>query len=163
MNLFTRINFGLWALGSKTVTISGGPNKVQTDPISVADQLAWLDGAGADKANQSYEAVGSLAASEVLSLDFTSGLTDAFGLAISLARMKALYVKNTGATTLVLGGTIGIIPTGMILRPGEQVLKAVGDETAWAVANGSTDSLSITNTDGATAGSYRLVVVGQTT
>lgn len=163
MNLFTRVNFGLLAIGSKTVTITGGPPKVQTDPISVAEQLQWSDGAGTDKANQSYEAVGSLAALEVLSLDLTSGLVDAFGLAVSLARVKALFVKNTGATTLVLGGTVAIVPTGMVLLPGEIVLKATGHTTAHAVANGSTDALTISNSSSDTAGSYRLIVIGQTT
>lgn len=164
MNLYTRVNFGLLALASKAQAISGAPTQYRTDPTTVAEQLSWLDGTGADKANQAFQYVGSIVASGADTFDLTSGQVDAFGDALSMARVKAVYLKNlsaAGGANITIGGTTGILGSGLVLRPQESVLKAVGDATAWAVVNGSSDSLTITNASASAAASYRLVLVGE--
>ncbi len=158
MSLKTIINFGLQARLSATVAGDTGAM-----PHSAADQLIWASGTGADQADKVYADSGSLSASAVLTMDFAPGSDDAFGSPATMARIKAVYVQNTGATASIsLGGNNSFFGAGLVLRPGETVMKAVGatDATGWAVAAGSTDVLSITNQSGAAAASYRVIVVG---
>lgn len=162
MTLATRINFGVLAAASVSTSVPGRPPSVKTHTISVGDQLTWGDGTGADEADLVYEAIESLAASGALTLDLTA-LEDSFGAALSFARLKAFYLRNTGTdagASLLIGGTCGIVGSGLVLRPGEHLMKAVGDGTAYAVVNSSSDSLTITNQSGSAAASLRLVLVG---
>jgi hypothetical protein len=164
MNLATFINFRLLAIGSKSTAIAGGPAQVDTNPIDVADQLVWQDGTGADKANKSYQMVGTIANLEVQTFDMTSGLVDAFGDAVSFTRLKAVYLRNTtaaGGSSLLVGGTVSMLPSGMTVRPGESYLRAVGDATAYAVTNNVSDALTIQNATPAMLTTFRLVLVGE--
>mgnify|MGYP001014925609 CR=1 FL=1 len=160
MTVTTRINFGLSAIVAASTPVPGRPPSVKSHPVTVADQLLWIDGTGADEADLVYEQVASLSASAALSLDLTA-LEDSFGAALSFARLKAFYLRNTGsAASLQIGGTCAIVGSGLVLRPGEHLLKAVGDVTAYAVTNSSSDSLTITNQSGSDSASLRLVLVG---
>lgn len=165
MNLFTRINFGLLAIGSQSTSIVGGPPHVDTSPVTVADQLVWLDGTGADQAGTMFQQVGSLVASGSVTLDLAGGgLVDVFGAAFGPARVKALYIKNTSTTaaSLTIGGTNAAACGGFSMLPGESFMRAAGSVTAWPVAGGSTDTITITNASGSLAAAYRVVVIGAT-
>lgn len=158
MNLVSRITFGLNARGVKAST---GLVVAPTDPILVYDPFDWVSGTGASEANQSYQSESTIGTSTTTTFDFSGGgLTDAFGTAIALARVKALYIKNTGAVDITVAGNNGIVGSGFTLRPGEQVMKAAPDATAYAVSGGSTDTITLQNSDVATAASYRMVVIG---
>lgn len=165
MNLCTRINFGLLAIGSQTTAISGGPPHVDTSPVSVADQLVWLDGTAADQAGAMYHRVGTLAASGSLTLDMAGGgLVDVFGAAFEPARVKGVYIKNTSTTaaSLTIGGNNAAVGGGFTMLPGESFMRATGNATAWPVAGGSTDTITITNASGSLAAAYRVVIIGAT-
>jgi len=165
LNLFTRINFGLLAIGSQSTTISGGPPQVDTSPVTVADQLLWLDGTGADQAGVMFHRASTLTAGMGYTIDMAGGgLVDVFGNAFEPARVKALYIKNTSTTaaSLTIGGNNAAACGGLRMLPGESFMRAAGSVTAWPVAGGSTDTITITNASGSLAAAYRVVVIGAT-
>lgn len=158
MSLSTRINFGLQARLSASVAGDTGAM-----PHSVDRQLVWSSGTGADEADVVFAKSGTLSASAALVLDFNPGSDDAFGTPATMARIKAIYVENTDATTsIAVTGTNAIPGSGFILRPGEAFLKAVGpaDATGYVATAGSADTITITNQSGSAAANYRVVVVG---
>ena len=156
MTLLTIINFGLVALGSN-------PNgrTVTKNPIEVAEQIQWSSGTGANQANASYESETTIAPSATTTFDFAGGgLEDPFGAAIALTAIKLVYIENTGTEAIIVGGSNGMVAVSFVLRAGERVLKAAGDATAYPVAAGSSDTITLMNTSGATAAAYRIVVIG---
>ncbi len=165
MNLFSRINFGVLAIGSQSTTISGGPTHVDTSPVTVADQMTWLDGTAADQAGVVYHRVTALTAGMGSTIDMAGGgIVDVFGNAFGPARVKAVYIKNTSTTaaTLTIAGNNASICGGFTMLPGESFMRATGNATAWPVAAGTTDTITITNASGTLAAAYRLVIIGAT-
>lgn len=166
MTLYTQINLFLRAHASKVTSMGTGQVPQQdVSPQQVAKVLTWQSGTAADQADRSYSLADTLSGSEVLSLDLSSGggLVDAFGAALAFARVKLAYIENTGAAgapDLLIGGTLGIVKSGQFLRPGECLLRAVGDATAYPVVNASSDSLTVTNTSNSDAAEVRLLLVG---
>lgn len=165
MTLYTQINLFLRAHASKVTNMGTGQVPQQdVSPQQVAKVLTWQTGTAADQADRSYSYVGALSGSAVLSLDLSAGgLVDAFGDSLTFARLKMAYVENTspaGGASILLGGTLGIVKSGQFLRPGECLLRAVGDATAWAVANSSSDSLTVTNASSTDEAGVRLLLVG---
>lgn len=160
MNLATHVFVGLLGIGSKSNGLA-----TSVDPIRVANSLPWLTGTGANEANQSYSDSDTLAAGVTTTIDFAGGglnsVEDAFGDAVSFARIKVLYVKNTGATNpLTVGGTLGILGGGsLVVRPGGMLMLVAPDATAHAVVNSSSDQLTLASSAGTT---FELAVIGAT-
>lgn len=156
MNLATRLVMAVSAVGSDSYGVS-----TPTDRVDEAKVYSWPTGTDADEANQCYHAESTIAASATTTFDLTGGgLVNAFGEAIALTNVKAVYIENTGTVSITVGGTNGMVGSGFTLRPGEGVLKAAPDATAYAVAAGSTDTITLTNTSGATQASYSIIVIG---
>lgn len=159
MNLTTQIMFGLTCVGSKAGQLAVSPSaETITDRLEINTLFQWLSGVGVNQANQAYTSAGTINAAAMLTTNLGAAMTDAFGDSFTFARVKAVYIENNGTTTLTVAGGI----TGSVtLRPGEVLLKAVADVTAWATPNPT--NLVITNTSGVTAGAYKLALVGATT
>jgi len=157
MNLFTRVMIGLFATGTKA-TGAASTNLPDSDPAQGLMGVAWQNGTSANQANQSYHTSATPASAAAVTYDFTTGLADKFGDAVVLAAVKALFIQNTGTTTLTITGTNGIVGSGFTLIAGESVLFAVGT-TGHTTTNAKT--IIVTNAAGS-AGAYTILVVGVT-
>ena len=158
------------AMGSKIVwdyeSVLSWGNAVNSSSYSFNTTLA--NGTAAAQADQLYVATGTLAGAGTLTLDLAS-LTDMFGNALNIKRVKAFYIENTTATTstgLAVGGAgvtpfVGWFNAGtdtITVRNGGNFFIAAPDGTAYAVGTGV--NLLLTNSDGTNTCTYRIVIVG---
>ncbi len=86
---------------------------------------------------------------------------------LPVARRSAAAVAKLRCTAEHLvaqcdGGTNAAACGGFSMLPGESFMRAAGSVTAWPVAGGSTDTITITNASGSLAAAYRVVVIGAT-
>lgn len=119
-------------------------------PIEETTILQMASGVGADQADRVFSER-DRAISANYDVDLAGVLTDIFGSVITFARVKVLYVKaaaaNTGNVIMgAAGATIWFGPFGanthtLVIRPGQTVLLAAPDATAWPVGAGATDLL----------------------
>lgn len=161
-NLSTRINFGIQARLSPTaIEDSTGAFTHRVD-----DQLIWANGTGADQADHVYERRATLTQSASVTFDVTAsgGLLDVFGTTTNLARIKAVYIQNDSATAanLTVGGTNAIVGGGLTLRPAALFMAACADATAYPAANGSTDTIILTNASASVSAIYHIIIIGAT-
>lgn len=146
---------------TSTGTATHGSSTSQS-PIVRNFSASFTNGTGADNANQHYSAAdAALAASTTATFDLAGVLTDAFGATITFARVKGLLIKNTGTVNLTIAGTCTALGgASLTLRPGGILFIIAPDATAYAVAGGSTDTVTILNTSGAAVAGYDLTVIG---
>ncbi|HUV64847.1 MAG TPA: hypothetical protein VMW24_13190 [Sedimentisphaerales bacterium] len=133
--------------------------------LDIVDSLAT--GTAADQASQVWYDTRSLAATAE-ELDLAGGVTDAFGAALTFAKVKQLLIRNNNTTsghTLVIGpGTTngvttiwaGTSPTEVIGPNGVMVKANPGD--GYAITGGSADTIKINA--GTNTVSYDIIVVG---
>lgn len=156
VTLTTTIDLNIKALGVNDLDLSDAE-----DPLVIAKSLVWSSGAGANAANQSWRDSGSVPASSSATVNLTTGQTDAFGATVNMARVKLLYIRNTGTVELELSGTNGIAGTGATpIRPGGILLNIAPDATGFATSGAT--SLTISNESLTTAGTFDIVVLGAT-
>lgn len=144
-----------------------------SSPLARLVSIAFTDGVGANQANVLWHDQRTLAASAAESLDFAGGgLTDIYGNAISLARIKALGVFPAAANLNNLHverhATAGIplflaASDGLILRPGGLFLWADPSAAGIVVTATSGDMLTLTNGAGVNSVTYDIVVIGAAT
>jgi len=155
------------------ITISVGFNDRRTVGINTSANLpvnttvtsTYTNGSGAGQAGVLYQ--GALALSSgAYSLNLTGTLTDSYGSAVNLVRVKAIYIKNTGATALTVGNGSNpwvtfLTGTGtLILPPGAWVAAATPDATGWTVTASTAYVLQFAGTGSAT---FQVVVLGSAT
>jgi hypothetical protein len=134
---------------------------LRATPASYALSLA--DGTGANQAQIVWSDSRIAPANDEDSINLLAA-TDDRGTC-SFTSVKAIYVKNTGASEILWTG--GEWPTGpnpgngaaIKIRPGGVVFMAAPDATGWATAN---SALRIDNAT-ATNGSYEVVLIGEGT
>ncbi|MFH1732457.1 MAG: hypothetical protein ABIF82_12520 [Planctomycetota bacterium] len=127
----------------------------------------YADGVGADQANALFSDTRSLADNAYDDLDLTS-LTDARGVALAFARVKALWVRNNGtASTLQLGGDANSVPLFgaaadyLILPPGGEVLMICTTADGWVVTGATGDIIQLHHGhEDAAALTYDIVILG---
>ncbi|WP_282698209.1 hypothetical protein [Streptomyces sp. CC208A] len=140
-------------------------------PVTVRAATTWQSGIGAGQADRVFSDRRTLAASATEDLDLAGVLLDAFGAAITFARVKGLYVRADAANVnnVVLGNATSnawaalLGATGTLtLRPGAAVGLTTGaaDATAYAVTAGTGDLLKVANSGAGTAVSYDIVIIG---
>ncbi|MDV5145931.1 hypothetical protein R1T08_17365 [Streptomyces sp. SBC-4] len=140
-------------------------------PVTVRAATTWQNGTGAGKADRMFSDRRSLAASTTEDLDLAGVLLDAFGAAITWARIKGLYIRaaDTNINNVVLGAATTnawstlLGATGTItLRPGASIGVNTGaaDATAYAVTAGTGDLLKVANSGAGSAVSYDVVIIG---
>ena len=142
------------------------------DPLVVHVIKALSNGVGANQANQTWHDRRTLAQSATDSLDLVgAALSDAFGNAISMARLKFLLViNNSVASTLQVGGNANAVPLYgaaadyEILRPGGFKVWGGLDATGCVLTGGSGDILDITHGgEDAADLTYDIVILGANT
>ncbi|WP_328426024.1 hypothetical protein [Streptomyces sp. NBC_00443] len=140
-------------------------------PQQLSRKMSLGSGTGAGKADRVFSDRRTLAASATEDLDLAGVLTDAFGTAITFARIKGLIVAAAAANTnnVVVGAAssnawatlLGATHT-LTLRPGAFVAVGTGeaDATGYAVTAGTGDLLKIANSAGGTSVSYDIHIIG---
>ncbi|MCX5229674.1 hypothetical protein [Streptomyces sp. NBC_00233] len=142
-----------------------------SSPVTVRAATTWQSGTGAGKADRMFSDRRTLAASATEDLDLAGVLLDAFGAAITWARVKGLYIRAADANVnnVVVGNASSnawaalLGATGTItLRPGASFGVTVGaaDATAYAVTAGTADLLKVANSGAGTSVSYDVVIIG---
>jgi hypothetical protein len=141
-------------------------------PAAFKRTFGWTDGAAVDKANLIWTDRRTLAASTTEDLDLTGGLTDAFGSAITFARIKALIIaaSSGNANNVHVGGDaaglVGWVANNsdiVVVRPGGLLVWIAPDATAAAVTATTADVLQIANSAGSTSVTYDIALIGAAT
>lgn len=145
------------------------------DPV-VGETTTLTNGTGANQADVIWCDTRTLAKASAEALDLAGGLTDVFGTALTLARVKGLLVSaaaaNTSAITVksvVAGPPATGFATwlvadgdGVSVRPGGTLLLIAPDATAYAVTAGTGDLLTVANPDADNAAIYTIAIIGST-
>jgi hypothetical protein len=133
-------------------------------PVNATPSITYSNGSGASQATTLFQATRTFSGTtDTLSL--SSGLSDAYGSAVVLVRVKAVFFLNNGTSTIVIGGGTGAMSswlsaTGTLTIPaGGFVGSATPDATGWVVTSGTADKIQVTGTSGQT---YQVVVLGST-
>lgn len=150
--------------------------KTRTGNLSVPDSQSftysknYTNGtAAAGTADLIYGAQGTLAGAASVTLDFSGGVTDAFGDTITMARLKHLFIHLTTDTTstgLTVGNATNPInlfsaATATIsIRNGGIFL--IGDTGATGIPLGAaaSDALKLLNADGTNTATYVIGAIG---
>ncbi|NNJ04151.1 hypothetical protein HHX38_08385 [Streptomyces sp. PKU-MA01144] len=142
-----------------------------TVPLQVRHAVNLSSGTGAGQADKVFSDRRTLAASATEDLDLAGVLLDAFGAAITFARIKGLVIKAAAGNTnnVVIGAAatntwatlLGATHT-ITLRPGAALCVMAGatDATGYAVTAGSGDLLKVANSAGGTSVTYDIVLIG---
>lgn len=141
-------------------------------PVSADYSVSLADGSAVGQANRVFADTRSLSASATEDLDLAGVLTDAFGAAITFARIKAMVIKAAAGNTnnVIVGGAsatqflswVGAATHTLTLRPGATLALIAGeaDATGYVVGAGTADLLKIANSGGVTPVSYDIVLIG---
>jgi hypothetical protein len=140
-------------------------------PFALTSSVALATGTGAGQADKVFADTRTLAASATEDLDLAGVLTDAFGAAITFARIKAVIITadadNTNSVQVTRPASNGVplfmaAGDGIALRPGGVFAWVAGsaDATGVAVTAGTGDLLTITNSAGSTGVDYSVMIVG---
>ncbi|MFL1904765.1 hypothetical protein ACJWDR_37530 [Streptomyces tauricus] len=166
------------ALSGTMLAVSAFAEQVSTIDLgtsraaqSLSRSLSLSSGTGAGKADRVFSDRRTLAASGTEDLDLAGTLVDAFGAAITFARIKGLVIAAAaGNTNNVLVGAASGSPwatllnsTGVVtLRPGAflAVGTGVADATGYAVTATTADLLKIANSAAGTAVTYDIHIIG---
>jgi hypothetical protein len=141
-----------------------------TAPLQLRRAVSLASGTGVGKADRVFSDRRTLAASAAEDLDLVGVLLDAFGAAITFARIKGLVISAAAANTnnVVVGAATApwatfLNATGTItLRPGATAAFMAGaaDATGYEVTPATGDLLKIANSDAGTPVTYDIVVIG---
>lgn len=152
-----RVHVAFEFFDAATTGLSGVANSV-TEYIT----KTFAAGTGADQVAVLWSQSSDIDASGVDSLDLIGGgLQTGRGVAVSFAKVRAILIRNTGTVAINVAGTFVGLGGGTIpLRPGGLLLMVAPDSTAYAVAAGSTDTITLTNTSGSTVADYEIAIAG---
>jgi hypothetical protein len=141
-----------------------------TFPLSFSRTYATSNGTGLGQADRVFTDRRTLTASSTEDLDLAGVLLDAFGAAITFARIKTLAIAaDAGNTNNVIVGNaatngfvswVGAAAHTVTVRPGGVLLVAASDATAYVVTAGTADLLHIANSAGGSSVTYDVVLIG---
>jgi hypothetical protein len=138
-------------------------------PFSIDFVKNFADGTGADQANQVFTDTRTLSASATESLDLAGGLVDAFGVALTFTKIKAVIVSaaagNTNNVEVTRPASNGVPlfmagGDGVALTPGASLASIFPDANGVAVTAGTGDLLTLTNSAGSTSVTYTIIIIG---
>lgn len=138
-------------------------------PLNLAFTKALTTGTGANQADKLWSNTSTIAASGTDSIDLAGSLSDAFGAALTFARIKAVVVVaaagNTNDVQVVRPASNGAplflaAGDGIPVRPGGMFCWVCGDATGVAVTAGTGDLLNVSNSAGGSSVTYDIVVIG---
>ena len=131
--------------------------------------LTFTDGTAAGSADRIWQDTRTLSASATEDLDLSGSLTDIYGDAVVFADVRAIIVTASSANTNNVNWTRPAsngLPIhlaagdGLPVRPGGVAVWACPDATGAAVAAGTGDLITFTNSAGSTSVTYTVTVVG---
>lgn len=142
-----------------------------TDRLTFQRGVHLSSGTGAGAADRVFRDQRTLAASASETLDLAGVLTDAFGTAITFARLKFIAISAaSGNTNSVIVGAnasndwVGLLNAAgtITLRPGATfcAMSGVTDATGMAVTAGTGDLIKVANSGAGTSVTYDVVIVG---
>lgn len=138
-------------------------------PLVTGRSILLDNGVGANQADRIWSDTRTLSASATEDLDLAGVLTDAFGAALTFARIKALFVSaaagNTNNVNITRPAANGVplflaAGDGIAVRPGGFLGWACSDATGVAVTAGTGDLITVTNSAGGTGVTYSVVIIG---
>jgi len=140
-------------------------------PQTLARKMVLGSGTGAGKADRIWSDRRTLAASATEDLDLAGVLTDAFGSAITFARIKGLVIAAADANVnnVIVGAAAGSPWSTLLgathtltLRPGAFVAVGTGllDAVGYAVTAGTGDLLKVANSAGSSSVTYDIEIIG---
>lgn len=158
-------NLDMQVTGTQTGTADLGNVQQQ-----FADRLALAltnGSSGAGKADRVFNDQRTLSASGTEDLDFAGGVTDALGNTVTMAKIKAVFVKaapgNTNNVNVTRPASNGV-PLFLAAGDGISVKPGAGwmliDDNGITVTASTGDLLTITNSGGTTPVTYDIVVIG---
>jgi len=149
---------------------SGSDVSTLVDILSAPYSATYADGTGANQANRIFRDRRTLAASTSEELDLAGGITDPYGTAITMARVKAIIIVSAAANGDVInvGGAaanafaswVGDATDKIVLRPGACFALAATEATGYAVTAGTGDLLKIENADSGDSATYDIIIIG---
>jgi len=156
------------AAGTLTAALDLGTGSA---PQNLARSMTLGNGTGAGNADRLFADRRTLAASATEDLDLAGVLLDAFGAAVTFARIKGLIIAAAvGNTNNVVVGAAASNPwatllsaTGTVtLRPGAFIAvgTAATDATGYAVTAATADLLKIANSGAGTSVTYDIHIIG---
>lgn len=147
-----------------------------TYPFSRTASISLANGTGAGMADLLFTDERTLSASATEDIDLSglfgspqTQLTDAFGQTVVFARVKAIIVEastaNTNNVNVIRPASNGVplflaASDGVAVRPGGFYAWGCTDATAAAVAAGTADLITFTNSSSGTSVTYRLTIIG---
>lgn len=141
-----------------------------TQVVSNVSSFVLTDGTGANQAKSLFSDTRTLAASGTENLDLAATLLDAFGVAITFTKVKALIIKASAANTndVVVGGHataacfsfFGAATHTMKVKPGGMIALVAPDANGYAVTAATADMLTVTNSAGGTSITYDVIIIG---
>lgn len=144
-----------------------------SSPASLVKSYGWPDGATANHANRVFTDTRTLAASATENIDLAAVLVDAFGSAITFARVRALIIAaaSTNTNNVLVGGAasnafinwVSDATDVVVVRPGGLLALVAPDTTGYAVTAATGDILKITNSAGTTGVTYDIAIIGAAT
>lgn len=164
MALDTRIKLSLASVLTSALDL-----QTRTAPLNITKSVSLTNGTGANQANQVWADQRTIAASATDSIDLAGSLTDAFGAALTFARVKAVLVQaastnvnNVNVTRPASNGAPLFLAAGdgIPVRPGGLFLWVAPDVTGVAVTAGTGDLLDVVNSAAGSSVVYDIVVIG---
>jgi hypothetical protein len=141
-------------------------------PVSFARQLFFTLGAAANQIDKVFTDTITVAPSATTTLDLNGGLTDPFGTAMPLARIKGLYVAasplNTNNVLVARPATNGVplfsaVSVNIPLHPGGAFLWTVPSAAGVVVTAATGDLIDFTNSAAGTSVTFDVVIAGSST
>lgn len=139
-------------------------------PIDYEKEFDFVNGTGANQADDIFSDHRSLAASASESLDLNTGtLKDAFGNSVDLTKIKALIIKadpnNVNDVVVGAAGSNPIISilgsTGTVLvKPGGIFVVVAPDVNGYAITPSTAMVLKVANSGAGTGIVYDIIVIG---
>lgn len=155
---------------SSVLTSPNGSASVSNNVIDRTLSQLFAPGTGAGQADQVYSETRTIAASGSAALDLAGVLLDAFGNALTFARIKALIVLASFANTndVLIGGAASDAWFGCFgdatdiakVRPGGMAVFMNVDATGWPVTPTTGDQLKLANSGSGTSVTFDLVLLG---
>lgn len=139
-------------------------------PFSLSASLSLLSGVAAGMVDRVFTDTRTLAPSATEDLDLAGVLVDAFGAAITFAKIKAVILKaasgNTNNVRVTRPASNGFplyvaAGDGEDIPPGGFTAKAASGAAGWGtVTPGTGDLITVTNGGAGTPVSYDIVILG---
>lgn len=137
-------------------------------PFALSSSLSLANGIGANQADRVFTDERTLAASATEDLDLAGVLLDAFGQAITFAKIKAIIVKAAAGNTNDVVVTRPVANGApLFLAAGDGINVKPGGTFAWfapgtgvTVTPSTADLITLTNGGAGTPVTYDIVIIG---